>query len=348
MADNEFLPFATDPSANVETQVAWEGDAVVVAGFQRGIAPSAGFNKAWRQAGFPGVCLAEFMKLTLNEDVLDNGSIATFEDQLERALKTYTNTFTSVALTGDVDLYIAPAPTGSNVTGNGSIGAPWETLQFAYDWALSHINGSGYTVRFNVADGTYIAGLNAAHPIPGANVIFIGDTGTPTNCQIIAGNGNCFNVAAGVAISLRGFHMEATGTGGNGNAIIGSGLVDIQNVNFGACSQIHVNANRGQVNASGPYSVSGGAAFHWLSQNGAIVFVNGQVVTLTGTPAFSAAFAGAIRGSTVHVPGNTFVGGATGPKFGVSKLGIIDTETANINYLPGSTPGTTTPDGFYY
>lgn len=48
----DFLPFATDPGANVVSQAAWLALAQRTSGFEAGIAQSDQLNKAWRQSAF--------------------------------------------------------------------------------------------------------------------------------------------------------------------------------------------------------------------------------------------------------------------------------------------------------
>lgn len=82
----DFLPFATGASANVEAQSAWVTDTVVTNGFQSGITLSIQMNKALRQGTFVAASIANLMSLVLNASVLDNGAVATFEEQLWQTL----------------------------------------------------------------------------------------------------------------------------------------------------------------------------------------------------------------------------------------------------------------------
>jgi len=76
MPTNDFLTFATASGANVETQAAYAADPQRTAGFQTGVAPSAPFNKAWRQACFMAAVVANYIFTTLGVDVLDDGNLA--------------------------------------------------------------------------------------------------------------------------------------------------------------------------------------------------------------------------------------------------------------------------------
>jgi len=86
MATNDFLPFAIGTGANVEDQTTWVSDTVVTNGFSAGIAPSAKFNKVWRQSSFVSSAIAQWMSNQLSADVLDNGNQTTFITQFANAL----------------------------------------------------------------------------------------------------------------------------------------------------------------------------------------------------------------------------------------------------------------------
>jgi len=103
----DFLPFATGAGANVEAQATWIADPVVTAGFSSGIAPSAGFNKAWRQPSFIGAGIANYMAEVLQANVSDNANLAGFVTQLWQALLTG-GAFTDV---GAVNALLTANPT---------------------------------------------------------------------------------------------------------------------------------------------------------------------------------------------------------------------------------------------
>ncbi len=71
-------------------------------------------------------------------------------------------------------------------------------------------------------------------------------------------------------------------------------------------------------------------------------------VTSVGTPAWSSSFiyVDAMSYAFVHLQG--IVGTATGPRYFVDHNSVIDTGTGNVNYLPGSSAGTTSNGGQYY
>ena len=86
MAKNEFLPFATNPGANVMSQEQYELLARRLTGFTSGMALSEQLNKVWRQSSFVIAALAQFMSDRTGEDVLDDGDQTRFLNQLSVAI----------------------------------------------------------------------------------------------------------------------------------------------------------------------------------------------------------------------------------------------------------------------
>lgn len=89
MPTNDFLPFAVTGggSANVETQTDYVADSILRAdGFQGGVAPSAKFNKIWRQATILAWAVAQLISDRLNANVQDNGDTATLLAQLKNTI----------------------------------------------------------------------------------------------------------------------------------------------------------------------------------------------------------------------------------------------------------------------
>jgi microcystin-dependent protein len=74
MATNDFIPFATGGSANVESQADYILDPQVPIGQQPGIAKSALNNKALRQGTYIASCIAQFLSNMTGDSVLDDGT----------------------------------------------------------------------------------------------------------------------------------------------------------------------------------------------------------------------------------------------------------------------------------
>ncbi len=91
MAKNEILPFGIGVESNVMTQEQYEVLAARAGGFSSGVAKSEQLNKVWRQSSFVASVLAEFIANHSENDVLDNGEMATLLNSLELAVKSYAN-----------------------------------------------------------------------------------------------------------------------------------------------------------------------------------------------------------------------------------------------------------------
>ena len=91
-ATTDFIPFATGSGANVESQATWITDSTVPVGFSAGIAPSAKFNKALRQATFVASGLATWMADQINGNIADDGNLSEFVGNLTAALADYVAT----------------------------------------------------------------------------------------------------------------------------------------------------------------------------------------------------------------------------------------------------------------
>ena len=100
--------------------------------------------------------------------------------------------------------------------------------------------------------------------------------------------------------------------GGTGNA----GHLDLLDVNLGAMTigtQITV-GNLGSLTVTGSLTISGGAPVGLAVTNGGFLDTGGQTVTVSGTPAYSTAFAFMIGGGVIAATNTTFSGSATGPR----------------------------------
>jgi len=255
---------------------------------------------------------------------------------------------TRIALSGNTSYYVAT--TGSDSTGNGTSGNPWATIQHAVTYIAALIDLRGYTATIYVADGTYTQGVVISGPFVGqGNVHIIGDSATPANCIISTTSSNCFLVQECGVVNIEGFKLQTT-TSGSGVLAGAAGQINIVGpMNFGACADTHIGCNGAgsSVTINTNYTISGSAQSHWSAQLGmSEIFVFSNTITITGTPAFSTAFA-FIRDSVLTCGSLTFTGSATGTRFSVSQNGVIDCGTSSLTYFPGSLAGSITSGGVY-
>jgi hypothetical protein len=233
---------------------------------------------------------------------------------------------------------------GNNGLANSSGGA-FLTIQKAID-TVAALDLSIYNVTIQVADGTYGGAVLVSAPWVGSGTVTLqGNTSTPANALLSTGASDAITVVSGGALTVTGFKLTNSG----GFLLhASSGLIRFSLLTFGTCGsqQLRV-TDGGRISATGNYTIDGGAGNHWSAVGNGIVRVQAKTVTLTGTPAFSAAFANADLGSTVLVNGNAFSGAATGVRYSATNNAVISSGGAGATYLPGNAAGSTGSGGQY-
>ena len=141
----------------------------------------------------------------------------------------------------------------------------------------------------------------------------------------------------------------ATATSGTALSITGlSSSVEFKNINFGVCASSHINVAAGATCfATGNYTISGGASWHYGSFSNGLITVAGLTITLTGTPAFSVAFCVAQTTGIVVANANSYSGSATGVRYNIILNAVVNTAGGGANYFPGNSAGTTATGGQY-
>lgn len=254
-------------------------------------------------------------------------------------------------LTANLTLYVRTDGSDSNNGRTNTSGGAFLTLQKAYDVITAEFDLAGYSITVQIADGTYTAGLTAAQPWTGGGaVIFQGNNGTPANVVISTTSANCVTVSAPIPGTLRFLDMKLqTTTSGSGIVNSSVGNVEFGNIDFGASPSFHMQAlgSGANIRRISNYAITGGASYHWVaSSNGSIIDQSGTI-TITGTPAFSGAFAYATRGGVMTVNANTFSGSATGSRYLADSNGVVFTNGGGATYVPGNAVGTTATGGQY-
>ena len=112
MAQNDFLTFAGDPAANVQTQAAFAdpGYTPRVLGFSAGTALSVELNKVWRQASLIGHTIGQFAA-DYGGAMLDDGTPA----GLTAMLTSFTAAVRTIAIQANVGDYLPLS--GGTLTG---------------------------------------------------------------------------------------------------------------------------------------------------------------------------------------------------------------------------------------
>jgi hypothetical protein len=116
-------------------------------------------------------------------------------------------------LTANRTYYVAT--TGNDTTGDGSSGNPWLTITKALDYVARNLFLAGYTVKIQLADGTYngatVNGDGNPH-IVGGYVWLSGNDTTPANVLIQSTTIEAFGCGDGAYFFLSGMKVESTVT----------------------------------------------------------------------------------------------------------------------------------------
>lgn len=252
-------------------------------------------------------------------------------------------------LSADRTYYVRSDGSDSNTGLVDSAGGAFLTMQYAVDLVLNTLEPLNYAVTIQVGAATRTAGVNLNQPWRGSNFLWvIGDTTTPSNCTINTTSDDCFAVTRGCSpVIIQGFRMTTTTSGSCIRVWEAGSKVYYGFCEFGSCAAAHIDCGLyGEAVANWNYTINGSAVSHFHTGAPGMISSSAITVTLTGTPAFSAYFAGTAGGFQVLHP-ITFSGSATGKRFVSHKGGVIDAQGKTATFLPGSTAGTTDTGGEY-
>ena len=241
--------------------------------------------------------------------------------------------------------YFVNGATGDDGNDGLSSGAAFATIQKALD-TVGGLDLGVFAVTIQVANGTYSENLNLPVLSGAGSATLRGDTTTPSNVTI-SGTSPTVHLSGATRWTLEGFKITASGAQGI-LLEFGAGLT-IANLEFGAVGVYHMRAQfASAVVFSGNYSISGGAGVHmWASESSTLFVSQAITVTLSGTPAFSTAFAQCQRVSSMQAFSNvTYSGAATGKRFNVEQNAVF-VGTGSATFLPGDAAGTTATGGVY-
>jgi len=262
----------------------------------------------------------------------------------QKAVATAISAAQQVTLSGNATYYVRTDGNDSNTGTANTSGGAWATIQHAVDF-LATLDLNTHTATVQVGDGTYTAGVSR---VTGFNrngtVILQGNTTTPANCTISVSSGDCM-AFTNCVVTILGFKLvSAAGNGINAqrSSITISGAME-----YGACAIAQLSASQAAtITVTANYTISGSGQEHFSIDNSAIVLRLAATLTLTGTPAFSVAFAVVLDLGVLNLRnGLTYTGSATGKKFIVGDASSVITGTSassgpSVNdILPGSVNG---------
>jgi hypothetical protein len=252
-------------------------------------------------------------------------------------------------LTANANFYVDLA--GNDTTGNGAVGTPWRTIQFAITWITSHIEFAGFNVNIQLKTAGVYGPAFFYVPINGYFLI-TGDKLNPRNYTIKNTNGPAVWVNQSLTAIVQGVSIEGAGTStgqdyqtvGYGMYAARGGVLHYDAIALGPCTHAQLSADSAGIiypynGASTTLSVYGsGPALAAVGNAGNIVLVS-VTTTFTGSPNYSSAIiqagsAGAVNATTWPTSGTV-----TGAKYVAFLNGIIATSNGGAT-LPGSVAGT--------
>lgn len=220
-----------------------------------------------------------------------------------------------------------------------SAGGAFATIQKALDTCQS-LDLATFDVTIRLGAGTYDGVQVTGAWLGSGTVTVLGSTSSPASHIIARSGGTAVLVnGAGSRVTLSGVTINGSSHGvvaqTGGSVTLSTGCV------LGAITKNQLRTNGQGSNISlASYTIAGSAAVHAYAAPGGSISAFGSTVTLSGTPAFSTAFAYADREGIVGFNTAIFAGtSATGKRYIASNGGIVHTNTGNVSFLPGSISG---------
>lgn len=120
---NDFLPFATGPGANVVDQATYAALGALTTGFLSGTAQSTQLNKVWRQSSIVAAVIAQFIVAQTGQAAVDDGTTATLLANFTKAVNAASKPRVILPDSGSVNAYAAanPVPMTSLPTVSGIV-----------------------------------------------------------------------------------------------------------------------------------------------------------------------------------------------------------------------------------
>jgi len=248
-------------------------------------------------------------------------------------------------LGADRTYYVRTDGSDSNDGLSNTSGGAFLTIQKAINTVWSIDQGT-HTVTIQVGAGTYTGAVSVSGPRPGSGTVQLqGDTTTPSNV-VISTTSSAIGISNQAAISIGGFKLTTT-VGHTINAILGASVTINSKMEYGSCGNTHINVQSAGVAIVADYIVSGGAQRHLAATQNGTIFCTGRSITLSGSPAFSIAFADGDLGGVLVANSMTFSGSASGARYTAYGNGVIYTNGGGASYFPGSSAGSTATGGQY-
>jgi hypothetical protein len=262
------------------------------------------------------------------------------------------------ALAANLTLYVRTDGDNANTGLTNTSGGAFATWQYAIDYVAGRYDLGPWDITLKQGNsGTFTlpAPLIGRSCVGSGRVILEGDTTTPANCILnlsIAGAGALFSLTQCPTIyDVQGFQVSRTVGAGSILRANANSIINYKNMRFGAATEAHVYAYGGGVcSLQGNCTITGGAFAHLLAVVNSLVDGSppaSTTITLTGTPAFSGAFAYASSFAVINYLNLvSFSGSATGTRY-FSNISNIAVPSASTTYFPGNATTAPINNGIY-
>lgn len=220
---------------------------------------------------------------------------------------------------------------GSNANAGTTIGAPFLTIQFAYNTICQSIDLNGHNVTVQLTDGNYTENVSTCPYVGrGTNghtgpVMTQGNASTPTSVSLQPASGDAITATetAGLEWEFQNLKLSPP----TGNSILadqGSWIVLGAGITFGTTTSNHVTAQYGSlVEFLSSYTVAGNANAHLLIIDGSrVIYAGAPAVTISGSPTIGT-FVSAFRGAELVMPSATVTGAMTGTKWSRDSVSVM-------------------------
>lgn len=249
-------------------------------------------------------------------------------------------------VSGTMNFYVDPINGSDSNDGLApGAGRAFQHINFGISFIQAQLDLKGGVGNLNLANGTYTESFTVfGGPTGGLEINIIGNPASPSS---VVFNGTLACRDGGI-LSVNG--VKFTSTGGQCLLVGQEFIVDLQNIEFGACTNgVHIQVNPGgYVNyAGGTYVVSGTALFHiqMTGQGSVFQVLTAQTISIPTALAFTT-WVYNQSGYLTITGGTTFTGAGVassiGKKFDTNYNGVT---LLNGTTLPGNAAGTTTTGG---
>jgi hypothetical protein len=278
---------------------------------------------------------------TLSNPVV--GTQTALDNSTKAASTAYVDRTTREILTANRTYYVNKT-TGNNSNNGLSSGAAFATIQKAIDVACA-LDLSIYSVTINVADATGYAAFVLKNYVGVGPISIIGNTTTPSNVDLSGSSTNISGTSWNCRYVING--MKVANSAGNAIAWNGPGSVNINNIEFGACSGAHIRLDNSCFvsGTNGAFKISGAAAYSWLVGFGSQLNLDSSTITYSASVAYSQANCYAQHFGFINLAAVTFTLGGntiTGKRYVTYGVCSINTDNAGATLIPGNVAGTST------